>query len=410
MRAALTPPGEALLLRRWALELLGAATGPDERSWQRALACDPESWELFLRKERCASPLQHRLRQTGTLDRLPDRAASVLRVRALYELKRVLSARSHLATIAELADARGWKMILLKGGMAVAAGEQIYLADVDILVEPERTEEVAAALAEAGFTAAGADHSTSHHLAARVQPHALPVEIHRFVRGIAEIEEFRARAAPLERHPPLWRLSPVDHLRYMLVHITSQHPERAGRIRDLLLIAHALGDCSPADMASVEAELEGHDRAATIRRVIDAARDLEARAWRSDPFEHHALCTYIAADLRIRNHLQRHLYSRALLLAVTRRPWRREYQSYRARRSTLDLLAPMAWLRRHLPPLSRAVRDILHLPLFLAATGIAGAFRWEARRISGLVGQVSDQPARSGQPASRQRMSRAGSR
>lgn len=379
------------MLRRWALELLGTTAGPAESAWQRARACAPESWELFLVKERCAFPLQQRLRQTGALGRLPDRTAAVLRTRALYELKRVLSARSHLAMIARLAQERGWKVMVLKGGVAVAAGEELYLADVDILVEPEQAEELARALGDNGFGATGPDRSTSHHLAARLQPHSLPIEIHRFISGIADIDAIRARAVPLEQQLPLWRPCPADHLRYLLVHITNQHPDRAGRIRDLLVIGHALGDCSPADLATVERDLAQHEHAATVREVLRSARSLQSGDWHDDLFERHALCGYIMATRPVRNGLQQHLYTRAVFLAIARRPWWREFLEYRARASTIDFYRPIAWLRRHLPPLATAVQSALHLSLFLTASALAGTLNREARRIEGVLGSARGQ-------------------
>lgn len=410
MSRAPTPSAEALLLRRWALALFGTDAGPDELAWQRALACSTRGWKLFLARERCAAPLQRRLKETGTLHRLPAPIAAELKDRALYDLKRVLSARSHLATIAALAQERGWWIAVLKGGVPVAEGEQIYLADLDILVEPERTDEIARALAELGFESTGRDLSDRHHIAARAQPHTLPVEIHRFIKEFDGLDEVRARTVPLRELPPLQRFAPADHLRNLLVHSTTQHPERAGRIRDLLLAGHALAGCTPADIATLEADLAGHDELMTIREVIRAADALRSRAWRADPFEFQSLCNYIAAERPPRGELHVHIVAHGLNLAIAERSWWREFLRYRARLSAIDHVPLVAWLRRHVPPLADLAKDVVYLPTFLAAATIARTFRHEAKRVLDSISRISVQPTRSGPPVARERTSRAGSR
>jgi|GEM_PF-790011 len=410
MSLAPNPPAEALLLRRWALALLGSDAGPDERTWQHALASSAEGWKLFLARERCASPLQRRLKQTGAINRLPEAATRELGTSALSDLKRVLSVRSHLATLAQLARERGWWIAVLKGGVAVAEGEQIYLADLDVLTRPEQAFELADALTALEYESTGTDRVTSRHLAARFQPHSLPVEIHHTIKVLDAIDEVRARAVPLEALPPLRQLGPADHLRYLLVHSTAQHPERAGRIRDLLLVSHALRSCTPADLATVERDLADHDEAATIRETIQAARALQTRAWHADPFEYQALCGYIAFERPKRDDVETHIVAHGLNLAIARRSSWRQFLKYRARPSSIDHARPIAWLRRHLPPLATVAKDMIFLPSFLAAARIAGNIRREATRILDSMERISLQTTSSEPPASRQRTSRAGSR
>lgn len=194
-------PAEALVLRSWALHLLGTRSGPPESLWQAAARCGLPSWHLFLRLESCALALQSRLDASGSWPRLPAEIAALIRNHALGELRRVLSARAQIKGVAQLAADRGWQAMVLKGGVAVAAGELIDLGDVDVLVAADRVHDFAAALGEVGYEQHGIDTETMHHLAARITPNGLRIEVHRSLKGGAELDAFLPAAIPLAGEP-----------------------------------------------------------------------------------------------------------------------------------------------------------------------------------------------------------------
>src|SRR5688500_4794971 len=133
-----TACAEALALRRWALHVLWGAPVPPEVV--RAVAgCSPAGWELFLGVERCALPLGRALSPGQT----PPAAAELLQAHTLAELQRVLGARAQLRTFAAAAAERGWRVVVLKGGAALAGGSPpLDLVDVDLLVPRETAGEV----------------------------------------------------------------------------------------------------------------------------------------------------------------------------------------------------------------------------------------------------------------------------
>lgn len=286
-----TVPAQALLLRGWALHLLGTAAGPSPALWAAATRCEPAGWDLFLKIEHCAVALQRRLDADGGWHLLPKPASKLIRSYAVGELFRALSARAQLRTVARLAEQHGWTVMVLKGGVAVAAGELLHLGDLDILVEADRIEEVEAALGRLGFEAQG--DATSYHLAPQVMPNALEIEVHRSLSDGTSVDDYRAAAVPLEGEQALWQLGGADHLRFLLRHSTGSHAERTGRLRELLLLGHALRTAHPAEITEVEVGLAAEPRGNTMRAVLDLARALNEQDYTSDPFEPLVLRVYI---------------------------------------------------------------------------------------------------------------------
>lgn len=380
-------PAEALLIRQWALGVLGTERGPAECAWELALSSSPESWRLFLGTEAIALPLGLRLRQTGDWRRLPAELAAEIRGRAQPELQRSISARANLKKIARLAAEGGWKAIVLKGGVVAAAGRQIDLLDIDILVDVEEIRDFTRALEAAGFAAMGVDRLTSehHHLVARMAPQSLPIEVHHRILGGGDLDAIFDRALPLDGHPGLWRLGPADHLGHLLRHITLQHPDRASRLRDLLVIAHALEECSPTDLEAVESRFSGREEAPKVSEILRLAGALRDLDWKTDALESSALCSYIIAEryAGVENGaLKDHLVLRARLHAVSTRSWRQEYREYQGKSAaTIDATPIGDWLRRRLPAMADAIQYVIRIPLFFTGLLLGRSVAREARRI-----------------------------
>jgi hypothetical protein len=385
-----SPAAGAIRLRGWALQLLGTRDGPTERVWEDAARREPRSWDLFLRLERCALAVQTRLDRDGGWDRLPDATTQLIRTLATHELQRVLSARAQVRTVGRLTAEHGWRVLVLKGGAAAAAGELVDLGDLDILVDPGQIGEVTAALDRLGFERQGLDHAAPHHLAARVMPNARHIEVHHTLKGGAGLEAFLDAAIPLEGEPRLLRQGPADHLRYLLLHSTIQHPERTGRIRDLLLIGHALRSASPAEIATVEGELArgelvDREAGAVALAVLRLARELEDRTFQGyDPQHGIALRVYTLFRRRwwfsgSRSGMQILVYA-SRILARGWHFWRDSYRHLRALRMNTITASPIfARLERRASILADAARQLLRLLTFTAATTYALIAEVEAR-------------------------------
>lgn len=380
-------PLQALLIRDWALHLLGTESGPPDTLWQGAAGCDPAAWAFFLHMESCALALQSSLDADGAdgWSRLPAGTAAIVRECATRELRHVLSAKAQLRTLGRLAAARGWTIMVLKGSVAVADGELLHLGDIDALVARDQVDELAAALGELGFEKRGRDGNAAHHLAARIIPNAIRIEVHRKLKDGLGLEAFRARALPLTGEPSLWRQGPADHLRYLLTHSTLQHPERTGKIRELLLLRHALRN-TPADVISeVERDLAQHEAAAVILGVLRAARELNDRSYNGrDPFTGTVLGVYILfhrCDWLTRSRVGMQVLSNAgRLVGRGQRHWWPLYRQVHA--------APMGhgsayrsidWLQRNAPRLAGPIQQILRSMAFGVATAFALAIIGEAR-------------------------------
>ena len=391
---------EALVLREWALRLLGDQAGPPDALWEAVARCEPLSWAVFLRLECCSLVLQTRLDALGAWPRLSTGAASILRRNAMSELRRILSARAQIKTIARLAAEHGWTVIVLKGGAAVAEGELLDLNDVDILVAPDHAASVAAALDALGFKPEGVDADERHHLAERSMSNALMVEVHRAIKVGGGLADFLPAAVPLRSEPPLLAMGPADNVRYLLRHATEQHPERIGRLRDLLLIAHALRACSPEQIESMERELaERADvtAAAMLRMALRlAGRAPEASAQETrepartepaDPFARIVLRRFVLFHRTGRYTTRGPVGQRILTLAMDLaahwpREWWGRHRAYRRiLKGSVSLHGPLAWIERRALPIGTAARYLARDIVFMAAAALALACNVEAHWI-----------------------------
>jgi len=269
---------EALALRRWALPALCGAAGA-------APAASAGGWSTFLRSERCGLAL---LALGDTV--LGDGAAHVRR-RASVETQRVLSAGAQLHMIGKLARREGAVVVVLKGGVPLAEGRPgADLADVDVLASPAPAEVLGRALDGSGYTAYG--RASSHRLRERTTGDAVQVEIHTAVPGIGPAEAFAGRAIAA-RTPGLHVPHPADHLWHLLLHTVAQHTGRRGSLRELVVLADALGRCAPEDVAAAEARMAARRDGPALRAQLELAHCLRARRPpAADPFRDVAAAAY----------------------------------------------------------------------------------------------------------------------
>jgi hypothetical protein len=242
---------EALALRAWAADLLLNANG---RTVPRV---SEASWKYFCVMEFCAAPLQKVV---------PSEVMLAECARA--EIQRAASVRASLQQLALLARQHGFKIIVLKGGVTVASGRDVHVEDLDVLCNSADARRLAESL--------GA-HSKGDEW---VAPAAVSrIEIHDRIEQLTVDDRLFDRAIPLAAVPGLWQLQPTDHLWHLLLHSVAQHVDRAGRLRDLLVLRAALESAAPADVSEVAARAARHERSNSMLAVLAVARG----QWRELP-------------------------------------------------------------------------------------------------------------------------------
>lgn len=239
----------------------------DAAAWTRAVAAEAEAWHLFLRLDRCALLLQR------ALDPGPEVATEVC-VRGLIEqaarreAARVLTVRTQLREIAEVAASGIFRVAVLKGGVHAAGDSAVDLGDLDVLVPPDEVAGFAAALESIGWRATG---GSSPEVRRSLEAHRVTLEIHeRLESGSDRLASAWERTEPLAALPSLRQLGPGDNLLHVVRHVALTHPHRRTRLRDLWLISRSARRCSALEVASAFEGLE--DYAGRISRAtLDAA-------------------------------------------------------------------------------------------------------------------------------------------
>lgn len=284
------PSLQALCLRAWALDLLTNQPTALSRERQRRVALySGGAWKLFLDAERCAQPLQRRLRAG---EEIADGPAPLLLGPARVELKRVLSARAQLPEIGQLASVEGIQAIVLKGSLSALTGpEPVDLADVDVLLPPEGAERLAHLLAGRGYCTVALP--GTGQLAPRARPNGVPIDLHFALHDLEDLAGMRQRARPLEAWPGLWRLSAADHLWHVLVHIAVSHPYRRGCLRDVVLTAEALREVTPSELSEVERRIARHTHAGPLAALLGLGETLVRGHPSGDPFRTYAAAHYL---------------------------------------------------------------------------------------------------------------------
>lgn len=376
---------DALRLREWAWALLAggpAAPPPD---------AGEGGWRLFLAVERCAAVLRSRL--SAARVELSAGADAALRRRADVELKRLLSARMQLAAIGALARERGWRPVVLKGGLAaVGAGEPVDVADVDVLLPLAEAPLLARALDERGYAIEkGIDEVSAdtsyHHMAQRRMPGGIQVEIHFALPNTGDVARQLAAIVPLPQ-PGLYRLSPPDHLWHVLVHSALDHAFRRGTLRDVLVAAAALGDCSDVETAEVEARVAAHPFHAALGTVLAMARAVRARTPVPDPFPEIAAGNYLLIERLAPRGLPEQLADEVSRLVFARLGGPADRAEYRASLTAFrfgSALGPLARLEKRAPGLARAARVCVRLAMRGAAAPLALPLAAESRRTARAV-------------------------
>src|SRR5690348_10771375 len=281
---------DALRLRAVALQILSGSSGRPAFP-----SCSDRTWNVFLRTERCAMALKARLVAAGG-GRVPDQIERA----ATRELQRVLSARGQLQRIARLVSAHGMPAIVLKGGVAaLVSPAPVDLTDVDVLVRAPDAERLAALLEGEGLQATGP--AGTAHLAQRVAPNDVHVEVHFGLNEFELDEAIWSRARPVDRVAGLSRLGAADHLWHLLLHTVVIHSYRRGALRDVLLIAEAIGDCDTAALGTVERRMSAHPLSRQLDDLLAMVRELRAGLPVEDRFRREAAANYVLrGSLRLR--------------------------------------------------------------------------------------------------------------
>lgn len=345
----------ALPLRGWALGVLaGGAAGPPPDAPRAA-------WRAFLAVERCALPLRARLPARRAL--LPPEAAAVLEAQADVELRRALSARAQLITLGRIALARGTAAIVLKGGVSVLGSDMLDVQDVDVLVRPEDADAVASAVERAGDahrygTDAVPGTAGTFHLAARVADDAVPVEVHYAIPYAGGADPW-AGAVPAGPRGIL-RLAPALHLWHVLVHGAVHHPERRGSLRELLLLAAAVGACDAGELAEIRARAGAHPDAPPLLRALAAGEALGRGEDRVDPFRTTTALGYLVAAgggrTVYRGRFGIDLVRTAHALVAGEGAYRRLWLSSPSGVRSLEEFGGATWLDRVSPAAARVLR------------------------------------------------------
>jgi hypothetical protein len=272
---------ECLSLRRWAFRLLARLESVED-----SIAAIPrvslDAWTLFLAAETFSRFLAARLGASAAL--LPAAAREVLERGAREEVQRVMAARAQLRAMDDIAERCGVDPIVLKGGVhAVDGGEAFDLSDVDLLLDTPGTAILGQALVEEGgysFEKRSAQHKLEG---------GITVELHDGLEvGYGIDVAGGTESQPLRGFRRLRRLAPVAHVVYCIQHTTTKHSLRRGHLRDLLLIADALEDCSVAELDGVREALSRSPERDVYLTTFALARSMQARpsggAPVSDPF------------------------------------------------------------------------------------------------------------------------------
>jgi putative nucleotidyltransferase-like protein len=272
---------DALQLRAWALQVLSGRA--DRTSFPEG---SDATWDVFLRAERCALALKTRLVAAGSP--VPHQVESA----ATRELQRILSARGQLQRIGQLVTAHDMEAVVLKGGVAaLMSSAPVDLSDVDVLLRAPQAEQLAALLDAEGFRSTGP--AGTAHLAQRLAPHTVQVEVHFALNEFEPDEGMWRRIRPVNGVAGLWRLGAADHLWQLLVHTVVIHAYRRGAMRDLSLIAQALGDCNPAELAAVEDRVRAHPLSQRLHDQLAMARELRDGLPVQDRFRREAAANYL---------------------------------------------------------------------------------------------------------------------
>src|SRR5207245_376978 len=128
------------------------------------------------------------------------------------------------------------------------------------------------------------------------------VEVHFGLNEFELDEAIWSRARPLDQAAGLSRLGSVDYLWHLLLHTVVIHSYRRGALRDVLLIAEAIGDCDAAALGTVERRVSAHPLSRQLGDLLAMARELRAGLPVEDRFRREAAANYVLrGPLGLRN-------------------------------------------------------------------------------------------------------------
>ena len=361
----------ALSLRAPTLALLaGRPLAHEERD---ALGAGAAAWRLFLAAECCALPLARALRRAGAWNALAPEARAAAAAAEARELQRVLAARVGLAELDGVCAALGISPVVLKGGATVADGTPLDLGDLDLLVTGPAGDALAAVLGARGYEGAPEGDALT-------RPGCLPVELHDAV-AYAGVDHAAVAAgtagapptAPLANCRALRRLVGAPAVLLLLRHGVLHHPFRRGHLRDLVVIADALGRCAPGEVDAVARACDADPAAPALADTLALARALHAGAPTADPraVRRAAAHKYLVALGTWRRAVRLAPRWPALLCAALDRPAARYAPLW-------DTLASRTQEdpRWHLPPLAR------HAPRLAARIGATARLPYRATLVA----------------------------
>lgn len=293
-----TQSEEALGFRKLALQILADVNGVSDETWEAASHYSGYAWRLFNTIEHCALPLSTRMGPSN-VPRLSSDVQQLLQEAATYEFGQTVLARSELRKIADLAGDRGLRPIVLKGGVSAFTRQNpVDLVDVDILLPNRDAHELATALDDEGYSTG---FSSARHMKGRFGPNGSKVEIHVTLdrQGSATSEDVWSRAVPLAGADNLWQLAPSDHLWHVVTHSTLDHPMRRGRLRDVVVTASAIEQCTEDDLAMVRSRIGCHKKSELLEALLHMADSILSHELPSDRFQAIAINHYLVhAGLR----------------------------------------------------------------------------------------------------------------
>jgi hypothetical protein len=371
-RPGLSDIDSAIELRRWAWSVLAGK--------RRVVPeATPGGLQLFLDREACATALA----------RIPGvDLPGPVRARASLESQRILLARAELAAVARAATAAGLSLVPLKGTHALLTPDTAYTGkDVDVLARPIGAGAAERALETAGFAAAS--YRSYLHVVLTRPGTDLPVELHGTIWPQAALspDDLWNAATPSGSVPGLRSLSPADHLWLSLVHVVAVHPERSGRLRDLLLIRDAAGRCAVDDMAIVSRRIEAHPSRQALTEELSLAQgqaavdvalaaDRLAAAW----YALDAMVGLTPAGRPVRTRLA----VWASMMVGPGAPASTVIHRLLAAGGT-SRLRPVAWLEAKSPWMGRAIRVGVRLIWAVPVICLALPYVGRARRAAGAV-------------------------
>jgi hypothetical protein len=286
---------QALRARAFALRALSSGWDGHDSSPVRdqELFQSIDGWRLFLRVERCAHPLHQAVAKHGLQSWFPAPFLELLTHEANWELQHIRSARRQLSMIGTWAAEHGCRPIVLKGGLAALGESCVDLNDLDLLLPKGDAERLVVALLDQGYQQFG--FAGVHHLRGIMREGELVIEIHVTldIEWTATDGVLRNRIEEIPTSQGLWRLAPADHLWHVLTHGVVKHPDRRGRVRDLLLLQHAIAACAAEDIEATRQQAAKHQRSDSLRPRLDYGVQRSQGEATDDPFEELALIGYL---------------------------------------------------------------------------------------------------------------------